>query len=538
VDTNGVVRREVVTGDAGVGGSSHPPTQDPSVPLLSMTGITKRYRKVVANDGIDLEVRAGEVLALLGENGAGKSTLMKILFGLEAPDAGEIRLDGDRVRFAGPRQALGAGIGMVHQHFMLVSDMTVAENVALGAHRRARSRLPDVAASVRNLSTRFGFELDPDARIESLSVATRQRVEIVKLLHRGARLLILDEPTASVGPKDWDQLAEILRALADSGAAIIFITHKLDEVSGVADRAVVLRAGRVVGSVDPSVTSHTEMARLMVGRDVVLRVERSPMEPGVPVAVLSEVTLDGHAGRPALDNVSLEVRAGEVVGVAGVEGNGQHELVEVIAGVRACSSGQVRVGGIDLRIADASVFAEAGGGYVPEDRHHDAVALELSVADNLGLRVHASAPFSRFGVLSRRRLRGHAEQLVRANDVRGGSPDTTMRQLSGGNQQKAVLGRELEGEPQLLVVAQPTRGLDVGAMEMVYGRILEHRQRGGATLLVSSDLEELLSLSDRIVVMSRGRIVADRPNDGIDLDEIALLMAGGSDAEPVGEVSA
>ena len=496
-------------------------------PLLRMRGVSKRYPGVVANEDIDLDVHAGEIVALLGENGAGKSTLMKVLFGLERPDAGTIELDGRPVSFSGPRDALRHRIGMVHQHFMLVDDMTVTENVALGDARGLRPDARSTAASILEISTQFGLELDPDAVVGDLPVATQQRVEIVKLLHRGARLLILDEPTASVGPVDWERLGRILRRLADDGAGVIFISHKLDEVRGVADRAVVLRDGRMAGSVRPAEVTKEEVARLMVGRDVELRVEKPPAVVGDTVLELTGVSV-GSDVRRLLDDVRLEVRAGEVLGIAGVEGNGQQELIEVITGARSPDDGAVV---IDGRTLDGGVaaFIEAGGAHVPEDRHHDAVALELSVADNLLLRDHARAPYSRRGILDRRRSAGLVDELVRDYDVRCSTPEATMSQLSGGNQQKAVLGRELHGGPRLLVVAQPTRGLDVGAMEFVYQHILYHRARGGATVLVSSDLEEIMSLSDRVAVLSRGRVLAQLEADALTTERLGLLMAGVAD---------
>ncbi len=495
-------------------------------PLLAMRGITKRYPGVLANDAVDFEVHAGEVVALLGENGAGKSTLMKVLFGLDRPDAGTIELDGTAVDLRGPHHALAHGIGMVHQHFQLVPDMTVAENVALGTTRGPRSPRREAAESVRSLSARFGLELDPDRLIGDLPVATCQRVEIVKLLHRDARVLILDEPTASVGPADWERLSKLLRTLADSGAAVVFISHKLDEVAGVADRAVVLRHGRRVGEVDPRVATASEMARLMVGRDVVLRVDPGPSEVGEVVLEVVGVEVQGAGPGPALDGVGLEVRQGEVLGVAGVEGNGQDELVRVVTGQQEPDRGEVRVAGRRLDASVAGAFVRAGGGYIPEDRHRDGVALDLSVSDNLALRVFSRRPLARWGLIDRVAQRRHARDLCERFDVRGPGPEARMAQLSGGNQQKAVLAREMGGHPDLLVVAQPTRGLDIGAMEFVYRQVLAHRERGGATLLVSSDLDEVLSLSDRVAVMSRGRIVEVVDRADADIDRIALLMAG------------
>jgi simple sugar transport system ATP-binding protein len=498
-------------------------------PFLTMLGITKRFPGVTANDGIDLDVRRGEIHGLLGENGAGKTTLMNILYGLLAPDEGTIEIDGKPAQIRSPRDSMAFGIGMVHQHFMLVPDMTVAENVALGLRsgRSPLSRLNEVSERVADLSRRYGLLVHPDDRIDEISVGMQQRVEIVKLLYRGADLLVLDEPTSVLTPKEWDELSAVLSSLVAEGRSVIFITHKLDELVSVAHRCTILRDGRVVGRVDDvSATDKASLARSMVGRDVVLRVERPARQPGAAVLEAHGISLQDATGRVRLDDISFAVREGEILGVAGVDGNGQDELVDVLIGLRQPTAGHIAINSETVAEMTPREFGRRSGAVVPADRHRTGVAVSLSLMDNLMMREFGDEPYTRRGVLHLAAMREHSEELVAEYDIR--TPDTAvrMRQLSGGNQQKAVLARELDRHPKLLVAAQPTRGLDVGATEFVYRKLLEHREAGGATLLISTELEEILSLSDRIAVMVSGRFVRILEAAEADLDRLGLLMAG------------
>jgi ABC-type uncharacterized transport system ATPase subunit len=508
---------------------SSPPTRtaDAAPPFLRLRGITKRFGELTANDDISLDVAHGEIHGLLGENGAGKTTLVNIVYGLVQPDAGSIEIDGQPVTIESPRHALELGIGMVHQHFMLVPDMTVAENVALGLGRGRPmpSRVGRVAEELRDLSARFGLAVDPDALVEDLSVGTRQRVEILKLLCRGARLLILDEPTAALTPVEWRALADVLATLTAQGKGIVFITHKLDELFGVADRCTVLRDGAVVGTAEMATATKPQLARMMVGRPVTLRVDRPPLEPGRPLLQISGLTLV-EDGRTLLDDVSFEIREHEILGVAGVEGNGQRELVETLIGLRKPTHGTVAIDGEPFERASPKEFGRRSGAVVPEDRHRNGIALDLSLLSNLMLKDYFVRPFSRNGILDQRLAAEHCSRLVRDYDIRARSLSVLASELSGGNQQKAVLARELHHEPRLLLAAQPTRGLDVGAIEFVYDRLLEHRSRGGATLLVSIELDEILSLSDRIAVIFGGRLLRVLDASEADPEVLGLLMAG------------
>jgi ABC-type uncharacterized transport system ATPase subunit len=509
-----------------VSAAAPPPARD-APPLLRLRGITKQFGLLTANNAISLDVAHGEIHGLLGENGAGKTTLVNIVYGLVEPDTGSIEVDGQPVSIHSARQALELGIGMVHQHFMLVPDMTVAENVALGLGRGrpAPSRVRQVAAGLRDLSARFGLAVDPEAVVEELSVGVQQRVEILKLLYRGARLLILDEPTAALTPSEWRALAEVLASLRAEGRGILFITHKLDELFGVADRCTVLRDGAVVGTTEMATATNASLARMMVGRPVTLRVKRPLLEPGAPLLEVKGLTLV-EDGRTLLDDVSFEVREREILGVAGVDGNGQRELVETLIGLRKPTQGTIAVGGEPLEHASPREFSRRSGAVVPEDRHRSGIAADLSLLSNLMLKDYFVRPFSRRGILDPRLAHEHGERLVREYDIRAPGLDVAARQLSGGNQQKAVLARELYSEPRLLLAAQPTRGLDVGAIEFVYERLLEHRARGGATLLISIELDEILSLSDRIAVIYEGRFLRVLDESEADPDVIGLLMAG------------
>ena len=496
---------------------------------VRMSGIVKRFPGVVANDGVDLEVRAGEVHALLGENGAGKSTLSNVLTGLYRPDEGTIEVAGRHCEFNSPRDALTAGIGMVHQHFRLVPTFTVAENVVLGEPDGSMFMNSEaVATRVRELSDRYGLAVDPDARIWQLSVGEQQRVEILKVLYRGAKVLILDEPTAVLTPIEAKALFATLRTMVAEGRTVIFISHKLDEVMAVSDRVTVLRGGRTVGTVNTSETSTRGLASLMVGRSVEFNrvVRGNPANPSQLVLSLSEVSANDDRGRTALHGISLTVGRGEIVGVAGVAGNGQRELAEVISAIRAMTSGSIEVLGHRVESGKARSAIAKGIAHIPEDRLHTGLASGHSVENNLALKNYRSPHLSRFRLLKRQAIREQATELVDRYDVK--TPDTTtpVRLLSGGNVQKVLLAREFSALPQVLIAASPTRGLDVGAIETVRERLVEAADSGVGVLLISEDLDEILSLADRIVVMYEGHIVDELPAEGADRERIGLTMGG------------
>jgi general nucleoside transport system ATP-binding protein len=504
---------------------------------LRLHGITKRFGDVVANDDVSLSVEPGEIHALLGENGAGKSTLMNVVFGLLHPDAGTIEVHGREAQIRSPRDAHEFKVGMVHQDFKLVPDMTVAENIVLSLGRSGvgRLRLRDVRERAGELADHFGLRIDPHTVIEDLAVGEHQKVEILKLLYRGADLLILDEPTSVLTPREWQQLSGVLRALAAEGRSIVFITHKLQEVFQVADRCTVLRDGRVVGTRQIGETSKEELARLMVGREVALRIVREDVAPGRLVLEARDLRVR-RDGREALAGVDLWLREGEVLGVAGVDGNGQSELVDALIGACELASGQIRLQGTDITSWGRRIVKDSRIGVIPEDRQRDALALDLSVADNLMMKDFDVAPFARRGLRDHTAARRRCRELVAAFDIRAASLDTPLRQLSGGNQQKVVVARELARNPQLLIAAQPTRGLDVGAMEFVYERLAAFKRAGGATLLISTELEEVLSLSDRIAVIVGGRFVRTMQPEEATLEIIGMLMAGAG--APDGKVAA
>ena len=499
---------------------------------VTLRGITKRFPGVVANDRVDFEAAEGEVHALLGENGAGKSTLSNILTGLYHPDEGEILLGDTQVAFSSPRDALDAGICMVHQHFRLVPPFTVAENVLLGDHRGEGKKFlvhpRRVERRVAELGERYRIAVDPRARIWQLSLGEQQRVEILKALYREARILILDEPTAVLTPQEADSLFETLRVMAAEGRTIIFISHKLHEVKAVSDRVTVLRDGRNVATVETLAATARSLATLMVGREV-SDVERVPREQWVGDTVLeiANVSALGDRGHLALRDVSLSIRSGEIVGVAGVAGNGQRELAEVVTGMRSATTGTISVGGRRLRSGDARAAIAAGVSHVPEDRLHTGVAPSLSIASNVVLKSYRGSTVTRGPLLRLKAIREHAARLIARYDVRGGGPELPARQLSGGNLQKVVLAREFTEQPRAFVVASPTRGLDVSAIETVHKYLREAASGGVGVLLISEDLDEIRALSDRIVVLYEGAIVGEVDGSTASVDELGLLMAGG-----------
>ena len=499
---------------------------------VSLTGITKRFPGVLANDGVDFQAAEGEVHALLGENGAGKSTLSNILTGLYRPDEGEIVVYGNPVSFASPRDALDLGIGMVHQHFRLVPPFTVAENVILGDHRGEGKRFMvhprRIERRVADLGRRYRIVVDPRARVWQLSLGEQQRVEILKALYREARILILDEPTAVLTPQEASSLFETLRVMADEGRTIVFISHKLHEVKAVSDRVTVLRDGKNVATIATAEATQRSLAALMVGREVA-GTARVPRElwVGEPVLELDHLSALGDRGGDALRDVSLTLNAGEIVGVAGVAGNGQRELAETVTGMRPPSSGTVSAHGRRLRGGDAREAIRAGIAHVPEDRLHTGVAPSLSIASNVALKSYRGPQLASGPLLRLRAIREHAAALIKRYDVRGGAPDLPARRLSGGNLQKVVLAREFEGRPRVLVAASPTRGLDVAAIETVHGYLHEAAATGVGVLLISEDLDEILALADRIVVMYEGSLAGEVDAGEATVEELGLLMAGG-----------
>ncbi|HEV8634419.1 MAG TPA: ABC transporter ATP-binding protein [Chloroflexota bacterium] len=498
---------------------------------LEMRGITKRFPGVVANDRVDFDLRVGEIHALLGENGAGKSTLMNVLSGLYHPDEGEIVLRGRPVRFESPHQAIAAGIGMVHQHFMLVPTLTVAENIMLGAEVTLGPGLLDHAEAhhrILGLSSAYRLAVDPRALVGGLPVGVQQRVEILKALFRDADVLVLDEPTAVLTPGEADDLFGVIRRLVagTKPRSVVFISHKLREVLALADRITVLRAGRVVGTTTPREATEESLAAMMVGRPVLLRVRKEPARPGEPVLTVDGLTVVGDRGNVAVDGVSLEVRAGEVLGIAGVEGNGQTELVEALTGLRPIRSGSVLIDGHDYANAIPRRITEAGSAHVPEDRQEDGLVLAYSIADNLVLNTYYLAPFARGFTLNEEAINENATKLVKEYDVRTPSPYIPVANLSGGNKQKVIIARELSRPVKLLIAAQPTRGVDVGSIEFIHKTIVAQRDRGVAVLVISAELDEIMSLSDRIAVMYHGKIVAIVPAAEATREDLGLLMAG------------
>ena len=497
--------------------------------VLEAKGITKRFPGVLANDSIDLKLYQGEILAMLGENGAGKSTLMNIMYGLYHPDEGEIWIKGEHVQLGSPRDAIARGVGMVHQHFQLVPVMTVAENVMLGAEMtRAGGRLDrrEAAKRVRTLSDKYGLKVDPAAIVEDLPVGTQQRVEIIKALYRHADILILDEPTAVLTPQEANELFQIMRELTAQGVSIIFITHKLREVLAVADRISVLRGGRMVGTTTPAEATQASLAEMMVGRKVILQVEKSTAHPGQPVLQVENLTVYGERNHVVVEDVSLQVHAGEILGIAGVQGNGQRELVEALTGLRPVGSGRILVDSRDCTGAAPRQVTEMGVAHIPEDREKHGLVMGYSIADNMVLNQYYQSPYANGPVMDQDKIEEHGRLLVKEYDVRTPSILTLARNLSGGNKQKVIVAREFSRPVKLLIANQPTRGIDVGSIEFIHKQIVAQRDRGVAVLLVSAELDEVLSLSDRVAVMFGGRIVKTLPVAEATRERVGLLMAG------------
>ncbi|MBK8984997.1 MAG: ABC transporter ATP-binding protein [Chloroflexi bacterium] len=504
------------------------PSGLPRIESLAMRGIVKKFPGVLANDHVDFDVKAGEIHALLGENGAGKSTLMKILYGLYQPEEGEILLNGRPIAIHSPTDSIAHGIGMIHQHFMLVENVTVAENVALGlkSSRGARLDLDVVSARIRDLAEKYGLQVDPQAIISKLAVGERQRVEIVKALYRGAALLVLDEPTAVLTPQEVDDLFLIFKQMAADGHALIFISHKLHEIFALTDRVSVLRDGRMIGTVNTADVTKADLANMMVGREVLLTRHRPPVAVGDARLRLENVSATNDDGKPVLKNVSFEIRSGEILGVAGVSGNGQRPLAEAIAGLQFVAHGQVLLEGQNVTNLSPAQMFNAGLSYIPEERMHDGVIKNFSVAENAILQDHIRPPFSKGIFLNFKEIANHAQELIESFNVKTPSRETLIKNLSGGNIQKLILARELARQPRVLIAAQPTRGVDIGATEYIHSQLLRQRAEGLATLLISEDLDEVKALSDRIMVLFGGEVMGIVDNDAVTVAQLGLMMAG------------
>lgn len=497
--------------------------------VVEMLNIRKEFPGIVANDDITLSLKKGEIHALLGENGAGKSTLMSILFGLYQADSGSIRMHGKEVRIQNPNVANELGIGMVHQHFKLVHNFTVTENIILGMEpgNGLTVDIKSAAKRIKELSERYGLDVDPYAKIEDISVGMQQRVEILKMLYRNAEILILDEPTSVLTPQEIQDLIKIMKSLISEGKSIILITHKLKEIKAAADRCTVIRRGKLIGTVDVNATDEARMAEMMVGRQVSFTVDKQYREAGDVILKLQDLSVLNNRKVMGLKSFSLEVRSGEIVGVAGVEGNGQTELVEAVTGLRHAAAGRVFLKGSDITHAQVRSRIRSGMAHIPEDRQKRGLVLDFSIEDNMVIEIYDRLPYSRNYLLNREAIRGHAEEIMKKFDVRAGQGAVSQaRSLSGGNQQKAIVGREIELDPDLLIAVQPTRGLDVGSIEYIHKRLIEQRDNGKAVLLVSLELDEILSVSDRIAVVSHGELIGIVNASETDENEIGLMMTG------------
>ncbi len=493
-----------------------------------MNGITKRFGSLRANDQISFDVRAGEIHAILGENGAGKTTLMNILYGLYEPQEGEIIVKGNRRRIGSPQDAIKLGIGMVHQHFMLIPVLTVAQNIIIGLppSRGPFINQTDAELKVEELAKRHGLKVDPRAKVWQLSVGAQQRVEIIKTLYRGAFILVLDEPTAVLTPQEAQDLFSILRSLTAEGKSIVFISHKLEEVLGISNRVTVLRNGKSIATFNTQETNETELARTMVGREVFLRTPKKSFGRGAEVLRVKNLSVDDDKGLPAVKNLSLSVREGEILGLAGVDGNGQSELAQVITGLRKAKNGNIFIGSRETTNCSPLEVMKEGVAHIPQERKNVGLILDFNLKENLILHNFRAPPFSRYKFLNLRAIDQHATQLISSFGIKASSPNLMGRQLSGGNQQKLILARELSRAPKLLVAVQPTRGLDIGATEYIHSKLIEHRDRGAGILLISTDLNEILSLSDMIAVISGGEIMGTLATENADIEAIGLMMAG------------
>ncbi|MGG5357320.1 MULTISPECIES: ABC transporter ATP-binding protein [unclassified Enterococcus] len=496
--------------------------------VIEMKNITKQFGTFKANDNINLQVKPGEIHALLGENGAGKSTLMNMLSGLLEPTSGEILLRGEKVEITSPTKANQLGIGMVHQHFMLVDAFTVTENIILGSEPSKAGVIDRKKAreEIQKVSEQYGLSVNPDAYIRDISVGMEQRVEILKTLYRGAEVLIFDEPTAVLTPQEIEELIIIMKELVKEGKSIILITHKLDEIKAVADRCTVIRRGQGIGTVDVKDVTSQQLADMMVGRSVSFKTDKKEARPQEAVLSIENLVVNENRGIPAVKNLSLEIRAGEVLGIAGIDGNGQSELVQALTGLRKAESGKIRLNGNDITNHKPRKITEAGVGHVPEDRHKYGLVLDMTLAENIGLQTYYQEPYSKFGVLNYQEINEHARNLIDEYDVRTTNEIVPAKALSGGNQQKAIIAREVDRDPDLLIVANPTRGLDVGAIEFIHKRLIEQRDKFKAVLLISFELEEILNVSDRIAVIHEGEIVGVVDPKETTENELGLLMAG------------
>lgn len=497
--------------------------------VIEMREITKVFGEFVANDKINLELRKGEIHALLGENGAGKSTLMNMLAGLLEPTSGEIVVNGQVVKLDSPSKAASLGIGMVHQHFMLVEAFTVAENIILGSELTKNGVL-DIARATREineLSERYGLAVDPSAKVADISVGAQQRVEILKTLYRGADILIFDEPTAVLTPSEIDELMAIMKNLVKEGKSIILITHKLDEIRAVSDRVTVIRRGKSIETVEIAGATNADLAEMMVGRSVSFKTEKQEAQPKEVVLSIKDLVVNENRGVPAVKNLSLDVRAGEIVGIAGIDGNGQSELIQAITGLRKIESGSVELKGQSIVGLHPRQITEMSVGHVPEDRHRDGLVLEMMISENIALQTYYKEPLSKKGILNYTNIIGYAKQLMQEFDVRAASEIVPASALSGGNQQKAIIAREVDRNPDLLIVCQPTRGLDVGAIEYIHKRLIQERDNGKAVLVVSFELDEILNVSDRIAVIHDGKIQGIVTPETTNKQELGVLMAGG-----------
>jgi len=497
--------------------------------VIEMNNIRKEFPGIVANDNITLQVKKGEIHALLGENGAGKSTLMNVLFGLYQPEKGEIKVKGQPVKITDPNVANRLGIGMVHQHFMLVQNFTVTENIILGSEPTAKGKINIAKATkeIEELSNRYGLAVDPNAKIEDISVGMQQRVEILKTLFRGAEILIFDEPTAALTPQEIKELIQIMKKLIQEGKSIILITHKLKEIMEVCDRCTVIRKGKGIDTVIVSETNPNELAALMVGREVDFEVVKKEPQPKDPVLDIRELVVLDPRNIPAVNGLDLTVRAGEIVGIAGVDGNGQTELIEAITGLRKAKSGTIHLNGRSITNLPVRKITESGIGHIPQDRHKHGLVLDFSIGENIVLQTYYQKPYSKSGILNYKSIYQKAKSLIKEFDVRTPSEYTPARALSGGNQQKAIIAREVDRSPELLIAAQPTRGLDVGAIEFIHSKLVEERDKGRAVLLVSLELDEVMNVSDRIAVIYEGKIVDIVNPKETNEQELGLLMAGG-----------